>query len=93
MGFAALVDFVSAQIPVNEIMNKAIREEIKMFPDVMIRELTANALIHQDFNETGTSVTVEIYDDRMEISNPGKSIISPNILLKKTSLAMNASPT
>ncbi len=49
VGFAGLVDFITAQIPVNEIMNKAIREEIKMFPDVMIRELTANALIHQDF--------------------------------------------
>jgi len=83
VGFAALVDFVSAQIPVNEIMNKAIREEIKMFPDVMIRELIANALIHQDFNETGTSVTVEIYDDRMEISNPGKSIISPEHFIEE----------
>jgi ATP-dependent DNA helicase RecG len=60
VGFAGLIDFISAQIPVNEIIGKAFREEIKMFPDVMIRELVANALIHQDFNETGTSVTVEI---------------------------------
>lgn len=48
-----------------------------MFGDVAIRELVANALIHQDFNETGTSVTVEIYSNRLEVSNPGRSIISP----------------
>jgi ATP-dependent DNA helicase RecG len=93
VGFAGLVDFVSAQIPVNEIMNKAIREEIKMFPDVVIRELIANALIHQDFNEIGTSVTVEIYDDRMEISNPGKSIISPEHFIEENSPVMNGLPT
>lgn len=49
-----------------------------MFPPIAIRELVANALIHQDFNERGTSVTVEIYSDRLEISNPGIPIISPD---------------
>lgn len=78
VGFAALIDFISAQIPMNEEIGKAFREEIKMFPDVMIRELVANALIHQDFNETGTSVTIEIYNNRMEILNPGTSIVSPD---------------
>jgi ATP-dependent DNA helicase RecG len=49
-----------------------------MFPQVAIRELVANALIHQDFNETGTSVTIEIYNNRLEVSNPGKPIIPPD---------------
>ena len=40
-----------------------------------IRELVANALIHQDFSETGMSVMVELYDDRLEISNPGIPLI------------------
>ena len=78
VGFSGLIDFVSAQIPMNEVFGKALRQEIKMFPDVMLRELIANALIHQDFNETGTSVTIELYDDRIEILNPGISIISPD---------------
>ena len=78
VGFEGLVDFISAQIPVSEAIGKVFREEIKMFPDEMIRELVANALIHQDFNETGTSVTIEIYTDGMEISNPGTSIVSPD---------------
>jgi ATP-dependent DNA helicase RecG len=77
LGFAGLIDFINAQIPSNEIIGKAFRVDIKMFGEVAVRELVANALIHQDFNESGTSVTIEIYSDRLEISNPGRSIISP----------------
>lgn len=42
-----------------------------MFPRQALRELIANALVHQDFLTTGTSVIIEMYDDRVEISNPG----------------------
>jgi ATP-dependent DNA helicase RecG len=40
-----------------------------------IRELIANALIHQDFAITGSGPIVEVFDDRVEISNPGVPII------------------
>jgi ATP-dependent DNA helicase RecG len=36
-----------------------------------LRELIANALIHQDFSVTGAGPMVEIYDDRIEVTNPG----------------------
>jgi len=49
-----------------------------MFPEIAVRELVANALIHQDFSESGTSVMIELFEDRMEISNPGKPFISPD---------------
>ncbi|WP_419629347.1 hypothetical protein, partial [Thiolapillus sp.] len=39
----------------------AIRKEVKLVPEVVIRELLANALIHQDFELTGTSPMVEVY--------------------------------
>ncbi|MFZ4702344.1 MAG: ATP-binding protein, partial [Candidatus Methylumidiphilus sp.] len=61
-----------------EVIEQALRREVKMFPEIAVRELVANALIHQDFTQTGTSVMIEIYDDRMEISNPGKPFISPD---------------
>jgi len=77
VGFSGLIDFINSQIKTNEVVGTALRREVKMFPDIAIRELVANALIHQDFEETGTSVTVEVYDDRMEISNPGKPFIPP----------------
>ena len=46
--------------------------------EIFLRELVANALIHQDFGESGTSVMIELYDDRLEISNPGVPFIPPD---------------
>jgi len=72
------VEFINGLVPSNEVIEQALRREMKMFPEIAVRELVANALIHQDFTETGMSVMVEIYDDRMEVSNPGKPFISPD---------------
>ena len=77
VGFEGLLDFINGLIPTNEVIGKALRQEVKMFPEIAVRELVANALIHQDFAETGTSVTVEIYADRLEVSSPGKPFIPP----------------
>lgn len=63
------------QLPQNEVLEDALRVESKLLPEVVIRELLANALIHQDFQETGMSPVVEIYLDRVEISNPGQPIV------------------
>jgi predicted HTH transcriptional regulator len=46
-----------------------------MFPELAVRELVANALIHQDFFVTGTGPMVEIFDDRIEITNPGEPLV------------------
>lgn len=77
VGFQGLVEFINGLVPSNEVIEQALRREVKMFPEIAVRELVANALIHQSFTESGTSVMIEIYDDRMEISNPGKPFISP----------------
>jgi ATP-dependent DNA helicase RecG len=72
VGFEGLVDFVHRAAPRNRVIEEVIREEAKMFPRQALRELIANALVHQDFGETGTSVMIEMYSDRVEISNPGQ---------------------
>lgn len=77
VGFEGLIDYIDSQLPTNEVIGKALRRTVQMYPEIAIRELVANALIHQDFNETGTSVMVEIYEDRIEISNPGRPAIPP----------------
>jgi ATP-dependent DNA helicase RecG len=71
VGFEGLVDFVYSAAPQNRFIEEAIRQEVKMFPRQALRELIANALIHQNFLATGTSVMIEMYTDRVEISNPG----------------------
>ena len=75
VGFQGLVKYVTSQLPQNELIEDALRVESKLLPEVVIRELLANALIHQDFEERGTSPMVEIYSDRLEVSNPGEPIV------------------
>lgn len=75
VGFQGLVRFVMSQLPQNEVIEDALRKEVKLVPEVVIRELVANALIHQDFAITGVSVMVEIYSNRIEISNPGEPVV------------------
>ena len=74
-GFEGLINYINDLLPVNEEIGKTFRKEVKMYPEISIRELVANVLIHQDFEETGTSPMIEIYEDRIEISNPGKALI------------------
>ncbi|MBE9065181.1 putative DNA binding domain-containing protein [Leptolyngbya cf. ectocarpi LEGE 11479] len=71
VGFSGLVDFVHSAAPQNRFIEEIVREEVKMFPKQALRELIANALIHQDFQVAGSSVMIEMYSDRVEISNPG----------------------
>ena len=76
VGFESLIDYINANIPVNEEIGKAVRVDIPMYPPIAIREFVANALIHQDFSIGGTSPMIEIFETRMEITNPGKPLIS-----------------
>lgn len=78
VGFRGMVRFVMQQLPQNEVIEDAIRKEQKLVPEIVIRELIANALIHQDFTIGGSSVMIEIYPDRLEISNPGEPMVPGN---------------
>ncbi len=75
VGFQNLVRHVMDNLPQNEVIENALRREIKMLPETSIRELVANALVHQDFEERGMSPMIEVYPDRVEISNPGEPIV------------------
>jgi len=70
-GFEHLVNFVHRAALQNYFVEEVLRKDVKMFPKQAIRELIANALVHQDFQSTGNCVMVEMYMDRIEISNPG----------------------
>jgi ATP-dependent DNA helicase RecG len=63
------------QLPQNEVIEGAIRRDHKLVPEIVVRELVANALIHQDFSLGGSSVMIEIYESRVEFSNPGEPIV------------------
>lgn len=47
------------------------REERYEFPDLALREVVVNALVHRDYSNRGTYVQVTIFGNRIEVSNPG----------------------
>jgi predicted HTH transcriptional regulator len=76
-GFKGLISYINNLLPQNEVINEALRAETRMYPEIAIRELVANAIIHQNFNISGTGPLVEIFSDRIEITNPGTPLIEP----------------
>lgn len=75
--FESLIAYILSRLPSNEHIGQALRVQTEMYPQIAIRELVPNALIHQDFDVTGDSPFVEIFGDRIEITNPGKPLIDP----------------
>jgi len=74
-GFEGLVGYINGILPSNEVIGQALRKTVPMFPELAVRELVVNALIHQDFSVTGAGPLVEIFDDRIEITNPGAPLV------------------
>jgi ATP-dependent DNA helicase RecG len=74
-GFEGLISYVNGLLPSNEIIRHALRQEATAYPELAVRELVANALIHQDFSISGSGPTIEIFDDRVEITNPGDPLV------------------
>ncbi|WP_020161517.1 ATP-binding protein [Methylobacter marinus] len=74
-GFERLIGFINNLLPENEVIGQALRKSVPMFPELAIRELVANAIIHQDFTLSGTGPMIEIFSDRMEITNPGIPLV------------------
>ncbi len=75
VGFKGLIEYLNGRLPSNEEIDQAFRREVPVYPEVAIRELVANALVHQEFSLSGTGPMVEMFSDRMEITNPGTPLI------------------
>jgi predicted HTH transcriptional regulator len=76
IGFEGLIEYINDKLPSNEEIGRALRKTVRMYPEIAVRELVANAIIHQNFSVTGTGTVVEIFADRIEITNPGKPVIT-----------------
>ncbi|ODS87710.1 MAG: transcriptional regulator [Chryseobacterium sp. SCN 40-13] len=76
LGFLGLTDWINSQLPANEEIGRALRSESRMYPEIAIRELVGNAIIHQDFTVKGFPM-IEIFSDRIEFSNSGIPLVTP----------------
>jgi len=75
VGFVGMLNFIVGQLPKEERYEKGVRKQVDRYSPTAIREFLANALIHQDFTVSGAGPVVEIYSDRIEITNPGNTLI------------------
>lgn len=66
-GFRNIISIVMSLIGHYEDYTKGIRMDKLLFPQISIRELIANALVHQDFTNSGQRPTVEIFNNKVEI--------------------------
>lgn len=79
VGFEGLIDFIMRSTSTELIDVK--REDIPTYPRVAIREFVANALVHQDFGITGMPVTIEIFSNRLSVTNAGAPLNDINRLI------------
>lgn len=73
--YERLIEDLKTLLPSNEEIGRAFREEVPMYPELALRELVANAIIHQDFSLTGTGPMIELFQSRLEITNPGVPLV------------------
>lgn len=55
------------------------RLEVPEYPPVAVREAIVNAVVHADYSQRGAPIRIAIFDDRLEIENPG--ILVPGLTL------------
>ena len=78
VSFQSIIDYIMALLPASEVIERALRRSETMYPEIAVRELVANALIHQDLHVTGAGPMVEIFADRIEFTSPGQPLVHPN---------------
>lgn len=79
VGFEGLIDFIMQNTSHEQIDIK--RTAVPTYPRIAVREFVANALVHQDFGITGMPVTIEIFSNRLAITNAGAPLNDINRLI------------
>ncbi len=75
------VKYVMSQLPAKEQTEGAFRRVVHPYSQRAVRELLANAVIHQDISDSTAGPLVALYDNRIVFSNPGTSLIPiPRVL-------------
>ena len=70
----ATIDFVKINSKIKTIIDdEGRRQDQNEYPLKAVREAVLNALVHRDYSihTEGTPISLEMYNDRMEIKNPG----------------------
>lgn len=67
----AILAFIERNVSKEARIGRIQREDILEYPPIALREAVLNALIHTDYSMIGCHIQVAIFNDRIEITNPG----------------------
>lgn len=89
LAFEETVRTIDLLLPSEEVFVNGARQLVRHFSDIAIRELLANAIVHQDLTVMGMNLSVEIFDNRVEISNPGKIMVDEQRIIDSEPISRN----
>ncbi|MEP2830813.1 MULTISPECIES: ATP-binding protein [Alphaproteobacteria] len=89
VSFPALFAHILSHLPSEEKMRHGVRSKSYALPEDSVREFLANALVHQDFTETSSRPLVEIFKDKVRITNPGLPLVSVDRFIDTPSKTRN----
>ena len=84
-----IVQYIMTIIPQEEVIVEATRKSIISFPEIAIREMLANAMIHQDLQQRGTNPMVEVFKNRIEFSNAGAPLVAIERIVDSVPVSRN----
>ena len=89
VSFQSLLAHVMSKIPSKEVQLQGARIKQYAIPEDAVRELLANMLVHQDFTVSGTRPMVEVFEDKVRMTNPGQPLISVDRFIDTPSKTRN----
>ncbi|MCR5099003.1 MAG: putative DNA binding domain-containing protein [Lachnospiraceae bacterium] len=89
IGFNEIVNYIMSMLPQSETIESALREDFIMFPEKAVREMLGNLIIHQDMTAHGQSLMIEIFNERIEATNPGCLLVDVDRIIDTAPHARN----
>jgi len=67
----AVLRFIRRNTRKSLVVDDLRHEEVSEYPLVAVREAVANAIVHADYSQHGSRIRIAIFENRLEIDNPG----------------------
>ena len=68
-------NYIKQHTPARGIVQDGVRRDVMSIPEIAIREALANAIVHRDYSTFASRIQIDIFSDRIEIINPGNSLV------------------
>jgi predicted HTH transcriptional regulator len=66
-----VITFIEKNTSTASVIGRMHRKDISEYPPFALREAVINAILHSDYSMKGCHIQIAIFDNRIEITNPG----------------------